>query len=113
VKDIKKIVEWLCCYCTRGTLEDIAQRNGYKNPRHIDRTKLEQIAYIDSMLCDASKTHYKIVDDVTQEILVKRCCTKYMIDYVLRECWFNWFDEAEKPVHKESHHELRIIPCQS
>ena len=109
-KDIKKIVEWLCCYCTRGTLEDIAKRAGYKNPRRIDRMKLEQIAYIDCVLCEAGQAHYRIFDNATNEILVKCCSEKFLVDFVLRECWFNWFDEADKPVHKETHHELRIVP---
>lgn len=112
-KDIKKIVEWLCCYCTRGTLEDIARRNGYKNPRRIDRMKLERIAYIDRMLCDVAETHYRIIDSETNEILVNRCGTKYMIDYVLRECWFNWYEEAEKPVYKKSRHEIIISALQN
>lgn len=112
-KDIKKIVEWLCCYCTRGALESIAESNGYKNPRRIDRAKLEQIAYISCVLCDVVETHYQIRDSVTNEILVNRCGEKYMIDYVLRECWFNWFDESEKPLHKKSHHELRIDALRS
>lgn len=108
-KDIKKIVEWLCVYCTRPTLNGIAERCGYKNPNKIKRGKLEQIAYIDRVLLDIYD-HYRIFDNVTNEILVNRCSKKYVIDYVIRECWFNWFDEATAPIKKDTHHELRIMP---
>ena len=109
MKDVKKVVEWLCCYCTRGTLEDIAQNNGFKNVRRMNRSKLESIAYIDSILLAPFEDKYTIADAMTSEVLVKRCGRKRVVDYVLRECHFNWYDEMERPIHKESRHELNVI----
>ena len=108
-KDIKKIVEWICVGCTRPTLNSIAERCGYKNVHKIHRGKLEQIAYIDRVLLDI-EDHYRIWDKVSGDVLVNRCTRKYAIDYILRECLFNWYDEMESPIHKRTNHELRILP---
>lgn len=109
MKDAKKVVEWLCCYCNRYDLNVIAERCGYKNPQRINRGKLEQIAYIDKMLLDGDR-HYRIFDEVTCDILVNRCSRKYVIDYVMRECEFSWCKEDTAPVSKATHHPLRIVP---
>lgn len=107
-KDIKKIVEWLCL-CSRQTLNRIALNRGYKNVERMSRSKVEQIAYISRVLCSGiPDSHYRITDNATNQILVWRCKEKYMIDYVMRECHFNWADEMERPVHKDDRHELRI-----
>lgn len=112
MRDVKKVVEWLCCYCTRGRLEEIAQDNGFKNVVRMSRSKLESIAYIDSILLVPFADKYAVAEVTTGDVLVKRCSRKSLIDYVLRECHFNWYDEMELPIHKQSHCELKVIALQ-
>lgn len=107
-KDINKVVEWLCVFCTRDELEQIAKEIGYKNVHRINRFKLEQIAYIDRVLCEPGATNYRIASKATGDALVKRCGRKYMVDYVLRECHFGYCDEMEAPIHKAYREELEI-----
>lgn len=108
MKDIKRIVEWLCCFCTRGSLDEIARSVGFKNVHRMSRSKLESIAYIDRVLLVPSEDRYTVTDSLTGESVVRNCGKKHLIDYVLRECHFNWYDEMEKPIHKQSHHELEV-----
>lgn len=108
MKDIKRIVEWLCCFCTRGSLDEIARSVGFKNVHRMSRSKLESIAYIDRVLLVPSEDRYTVTDSLTGEVVVRNCGKKQLIDYVLRECHFNWYDEMEKPIHKQSHHELKV-----
>lgn len=109
-RDVKKTVEWLCCSCTRGSLDWIARSVGFKNVHRMSRSRLESIAYIDSVLCVPSEERYTITDAMTREVIVKNCGKKRLIDYVLRECHFNWYDEMVRPIHKESRHELMVAP---
>ena len=109
-KDVKGIVEWLCCFCNRGSLEEIARSAGYKNVHRISRSKLESVAYIDGVLCVPSEERYTITDAMTCEVVVKNCGKKRLIDYVLHECYFNWYDEMTRPIHKQSRHELKVVP---
>lgn len=108
MKDAKQIVERLCCYCNRIALNGIAERCGYKNPEKFNRGKLEQIAYIDEMLLDGDR-RYQIIDDETGGVLVKSCSRKYVIDYVMRECNFQWCYEDKVPIKKDTLHALRIV----
>lgn len=108
-KDVKKIVEWLCCYCTRGTLELIAESVGYNNYRKLSRPRLEEIAWVHRMLGDDPKATYCIYDDVTGSPLVKSCGEKYMIDWILKNCIFNWYDEQEYPIMRDRlQHKVRV-----
>lgn len=109
MKDAKKIVEWLCCDCNRYVLNAIAARCGYKNPEKFNRGKVDQIAYIDKMLLDGDR-RYQIIDAVTNDILVKSCSRKYVVDYVMRECQFSWCREDTVPVKNDTRQALRIVP---
>lgn len=108
-KNAHTIAEWIRDDCNREILENIAKNAGYKNPRKMSLIKLEAITFVDKMCGDIIREHYRIFDDVTGEILVNRCGKKYMIDWILKNCLFNWYDEQERPVRRDSfHHEIRV-----
>lgn len=98
----KKLVERIACDYSRGSLEQIAKNAGYKTPQKIDRGKLEHIAYINYTLGDTWSGRYQIVDAITRDVLVKDCSLKSMIDFIMRRCIYNWFEESEYPILRDS-----------
>jgi hypothetical protein len=108
-KIIKNFVNWLCCYATRGSLEDIAEDAGFKNPCKLSRTRLEDIAFVDEMCGDITRERYRIFDDTTGKIIVNDCSKKYMICYILKNCIYNWYEEPQYPVMRDSlQHKVRV-----
>lgn len=104
----KRYVNAICVGYTRGTLEWVAEECGYKNTHKINRSKLEKIAYINGVFLGDGE-HYCIIDNTTEKPVVKRCCRKYVIDYVMRECWCEWYKECIKPIIKNTTHTIKIV----
>lgn len=103
------ICEKICLYYTRGQLEAIAKHVGYKNVEKMSRGRLEQIVYVYELCGDITGDNYRIFDNVTEEILVNCCGRKYMVDWIIRNCLFNWYEEQEQPVTRDGlHHEIRV-----
>ena len=105
----KELCEKICSIYTRGQLEAVAKRAGYKNVEKMLRSRLEQIVYVYEMCSDGVRDNYRIFDNVTGEILVNWCGRKYMVDWIIRNCLFNWYDEQEYPIMRGLHHEIRVV----
>lgn len=110
-KKTENVVEFICCNATRGTLEQTAKTFGYKNVHKMSRIKLENIYYSQQVLSIDSKGHFGVIVKDSDFILIKRCCAKFLIDWIIRECYFEWYDEREYPIYKRLNKEINILHC--
>lgn len=108
---VEQAKNFICLYATRGDLNSIALRFGFDNACKMSRTKLENIYYCIHVLGLNPDSYYTVFIKNSTNVLIKKCTTKYLIQWIMRECIFNWYEEQETPCYKKLNLEISILHC--
>lgn len=100
---IKGIVRNIAVDFTRDSLEDMCRfyYNAYnRNVEKANRGELEQVAFISMALNIDPAGIYEI--DVDGEVYEELVYAPKVVRYILRRTIFNWYEEPEFPITRDS-----------
>jgi len=97
--DVNKIVEHICCDYSRGGLEHICEPY-FKNVRKAKRPDLEQVAFI-VIAQNLDPAHIYRISTETK-VIKEFCSAQQVVQYIKRQTIYNWYDEPEYPVERNT-----------